>query len=603
MYSRKSVSSWSGSLSSSSSSFVSRHKRRLNRGAARKHEAWMDKTPGETINARERFVHAVKMVVILSRVSSFALDRKVEKSPSRQNMTFTEIAEEFQSENMKSLGLSFDPREFKARKELDISGEVRKILSSPSESRTTDQIQTAVFGLQSMTSFAEYPLHMQEKLVKVAWYESVPPKRVIIRQGHYAENFYFVISGSVIVTILENSASTGESYLRTAAVLRKGSSFGELALLHHSRRTATVSSQGPVQLLAIGREDFFDIFMRGQGPGKEPQHIAFIRQLPFMKFWPIDKLIEKPEMCLFHFFKRGQVVVQDSNNSDWIYVVKSGSCQVLRQLSATKPKLHVSMNRQGGNPGFGFHYLPSRSYTDTRITTQRRKRNKITATKAMESLPISDADDNKLRVSLDLSTGQSSARLRRAKTEVNMTSLVGLKDDHTSRVAFPNIEDIQRRTIFSRPSYSRSRYREIRKLNSPANQLNVNETFTAVDIKDDECVDVYDVTARDPQVFVQVESLQHRDVFGLSTLNIDLGIDHQQCSVSLVSRGAELIMIRKECFVRFTTAKVRRNLMTLIRAYPSKRTLQNNLQDHTNWVRYKAETMGNILADKVLAKE
>ena len=25
---------------------------------------------------------------------------------------------------------------------------------------------------------------------------SVPPKRVIIRQGHYAENFYFVISGS-----------------------------------------------------------------------------------------------------------------------------------------------------------------------------------------------------------------------------------------------------------------------------------------------------------------------------------------------------------------------------------------------------------------------
>lgn len=40
-----------------------------------------------------------------------------------------------------------------------------------------------------------------------------------------------------------------------------------------------------------------------------------------------------------------------------------------------------------------------------------------------------------------------------------------------------------------------------------------NETFTAVDIKDDECVDVYDVTARDPQVFVQVESLQHRDVF------------------------------------------------------------------------------------------
>ena len=28
-----------------------------------------------------------------------------------------------------------------------------------------------MFGLQSLRSYAEYPLHMQEKLAKVAWYE------------------------------------------------------------------------------------------------------------------------------------------------------------------------------------------------------------------------------------------------------------------------------------------------------------------------------------------------------------------------------------------------------------------------------------------------
>ena len=76
---------------------------------------------------------------------------------------------------------------------------------------------------------------------------------------------------------METKADTGEPQIRTAAVLRKGSSFGELALLHHSKRTATVSSQGDVQLLAIGREDFFDIFMRGQQPGEEPDHVKFLR--------------------------------------------------------------------------------------------------------------------------------------------------------------------------------------------------------------------------------------------------------------------------------------------------------------------------------------
>ena len=32
-------------------------------------------------------------------------------------------------------------------------------------------LSQAMYGLQSLPSFAEYPLHMQEKLAKVAWYE------------------------------------------------------------------------------------------------------------------------------------------------------------------------------------------------------------------------------------------------------------------------------------------------------------------------------------------------------------------------------------------------------------------------------------------------
>ena len=51
----------------------------------------------------------------------------------------------------------------------------------------------------------------------------------------------------------------------------------ELALLHHSKRTATVTSQDQVQLLSIGREDFFDIFMAGQGEDNLPDHVRFIR--------------------------------------------------------------------------------------------------------------------------------------------------------------------------------------------------------------------------------------------------------------------------------------------------------------------------------------
>ena len=53
--------------------------------------------------------------------------------------------------------------------------------------------------------------------------------------------------------------------------------YQELALLHHSKRTATVTSQDTVQLLSIGREDFFDIFMSGDGEDNMPEHIRFVR--------------------------------------------------------------------------------------------------------------------------------------------------------------------------------------------------------------------------------------------------------------------------------------------------------------------------------------
>ena len=88
-------------------------------------------------------------------------------------------------------------------------------------------------------------------------YFRVPPKRVIIRQGHFAENFYFILSGqgksdspkrslilnvddhsltekiiflfcnlAAVVRILEKNPKTGDTQLRTATIMRKGTSFG-----------------------------------------------------------------------------------------------------------------------------------------------------------------------------------------------------------------------------------------------------------------------------------------------------------------------------------------------------------------------------------------
>jgi hypothetical protein len=40
------------------------------------------------------------------------------------------------------------------------------------------------------------------------------------------------------------------------------------------------------------------------------------------------------------FKRRGEVIVHNSNKCDFIYVVKSGVCQVLKKLTKVMPKLN-----------------------------------------------------------------------------------------------------------------------------------------------------------------------------------------------------------------------------------------------------------------------
>jgi NADH dehydrogenase len=74
--------------------------------------------------------------------------------------------------------------------------------------------------------------------------------QAIIQQGDLADAFYVIVRGSVQVERDED----GEE--RVLARLGQGDSFGELGLLQHRRRAATVRALEPVDVLVLGRSDF-----------------------------------------------------------------------------------------------------------------------------------------------------------------------------------------------------------------------------------------------------------------------------------------------------------------------------------------------------------
>ena len=99
---------------------------------------------------------------------------------------------------------------------------------------------------------AEEIAQVSPKLVR----ETYEPGEVIMRQGESPDRFYIIIRGNV--EVLHENLS-GE--ISTIAVRKPGEYLGEIGLLKHQPRSATVraAEESTVELLAMNREDFEEL--------------------------------------------------------------------------------------------------------------------------------------------------------------------------------------------------------------------------------------------------------------------------------------------------------------------------------------------------------
>ncbi len=100
--------------------------------------------------------------------------------------------------------------------------------------------------LRNLHIFASLPAAPLETLAHEARYLSYAPGTAIIEEGEDGDRYYAITDGAVLV-------AKGSEEIRT---MGRGEGFGEIALLHPVRRTATVTATSQTTLLAIEREAF-----------------------------------------------------------------------------------------------------------------------------------------------------------------------------------------------------------------------------------------------------------------------------------------------------------------------------------------------------------
>ncbi|XP_071816737.1 uncharacterized protein [Apostichopus japonicus] len=590
---------------------------------------------------------AVKLVIYLLRLSKTYI---VTENDARMIELFNEIDAAETGEKYKVKGEElFDPVMFRANKQQRVGAVTRKILGKDPAKRTDKEIYHVHVELQQLKSITKYPIEMQRELLRNAWYEDYPSGRIILRYGRRPLAFYIIIGGSAVV--LEGEPDkTG----RGAAGISKGDVFGDEAITNGGKHNYTVISKDKIQLLCLSKENYIRIFMAGGFSNVKSYENSFIKSISIFKGWPVHLLKDNVTNCKFNYFIGGTVMVEDSQKSKWIFIIKSGSCAVMKTVNVMRSKDEVKRK------SLALKVLASKRrkhVTDhEKLISQKLKQ--LHATSSVESkkrwkssffgpgryikIPLrnnvfsetSEEDDGEeLNVEnpdndpefpaqeMEVSGDDTAATMNinetaggTDETEPSLTQFSSLtKGPYMKPRALPeDARKFQNEFLSGRLENSKEGHKSF-PITSDANvaigedaREDEEETQEEEEEEDEEGEELED---RDDQMetewkeeemkdssltkkpthetkLVLIDTIGKGAVFGV--LDIAFG---PQPSLTLVSNGAECIMISKKLYLKHITEGNIKAINDEMRPYPNDETLQKDLSEKLTWGDHKSSTL------------
>ena len=155
-----------------------------------------------------------------------------------------------------------------------------------------------------------------ETLVDAAFKEPVETGDVIINEGEVGDHFYMVNEGLYDLYI----KSSGPQKLRT---FKTGESFGELALLYNSPRSATIESSLGGSLWVLHRQDFRHVVVKG-ALQRTKMTDNFLKAVEVFTSLTDAQRRQLADCTEAQTFSDGEYVCQIGDKADSLYIVKSG---------------------------------------------------------------------------------------------------------------------------------------------------------------------------------------------------------------------------------------------------------------------------------------
>lgn len=219
--------------------------------------------------------------------------------------------------------------------DLDDSDEgIRSILTKPPD--LTEAICEAV---KKNFVFKGIPEHLLAEVVERMYGVSFRAGAIVLQQDALPKAddcMYFLQTGEAEVLITgavdQHAAKAGGEEKKVEGnVIRipqkPGWVFGDIALLFHSPRTASVVAKTNITVWALDRKTFLKFVMKhAQGA----RALRFLRKLPLLKGLSDNDLIRAASRMPQRIYNDGQALIRYGERGDELYLIRYGKVRVLR---------------------------------------------------------------------------------------------------------------------------------------------------------------------------------------------------------------------------------------------------------------------------------
>ncbi|CAD8152969.1 unnamed protein product [Paramecium octaurelia] len=180
------------------------------------------------------------------------------------------------------------------------------------------------------------------KLIEQMFYCTLKANQFIFKQGDQASSYFVIEKGSVEIIINDRQIRT----------LAEGSYFGEIALLYNTTRSASIRTLTDCGFWSLDSSTFKKIIEKLMLQDYD-ENRKFIDEVPFFSFMTSEQKDQSAYALITTKFAPGQAIVNEGDQADSFYVIKSGEVSVLK---GTK-----EIRKMGAKDSFGEQALYEKS--------------------------------------------------------------------------------------------------------------------------------------------------------------------------------------------------------------------------------------------------